>query len=584
MFKKKNQTPTHETTDSFQYQKKAWYWHLIYFDPVKFTSGLWDAFDAWRLSRKWVRWLWFLPPMVLLLGFSVLFLMGFTQGRDSLLVNYLEQAAVEAPIEEVTEGNSVTGDDTVRVSRYGDLLYRRILQLRENEKNARFYVAMQRGISGDSEEALGMMRELAPKGDKGFEPAHAWLAKDLMRRSTQGEKIDAKELEHHLAIASNWSKVDPTLPMIYAEILERQQKRELAIAIATKATERDPRLAVQLAEMCRRANLQRQAESASKQAIAFLEPILNTDEETEKDRVDLARAKSVINDIQGAASVLIQGLAKNPDSQLLRRMLSNLFLIEYRKSIRANQTGFQANLDLLDRAAKADPSNPLVGIEVAKLANFGTKADQAAMDAFRKQLATGKATALTHLLIANAYMGREETTKAVQHWELALFQNPNLLPALNNLAMAMIERDPPNFVKAQQYLDRAIAVSPADSEVIDSQGVLHLKAKRYNEAIASFERAIQISPKRIDSRQSLAEAYELAGMTEMAATARDEMIRVRAQVEAEAREAAEKRRQAAEEALKSVPTEESLESLSEESPQPTIESAEPVNEPSQADG
>ncbi len=79
-----------------------------------------------------------------------------------------------------------------------DLLFRRVLQLGNDNLEARFFVAEQNLRSGKIGVARAMIRELAPSDRPGLPQAHAWLAQDLLRRSAAGETIPFEELKFHL--------------------------------------------------------------------------------------------------------------------------------------------------------------------------------------------------------------------------------------------------------------------------------------------------------------------------------------------------------------------------------------------------
>jgi tetratricopeptide (TPR) repeat protein len=542
---------------------------FLFVEPVLVAASLWDGLDGWRMTRPWRSILLGLPALLLLLVCGGAVAAGKLKSKSGLLDYYLKLAEEEAPLEQALAGAesgdsgqatpaAVDGEETpdIKYSEYADMLYRRVLQLENNNKRARYYVGLQMQARGASDQARPMMESLAPAGDSGYPPAHAWLATDLLIRAQNRIPIDLAALEHHLAKAANWSGVNPQLLMTYAQLLERQEKVSLAVAVAQRAAERQPRLNLALAELCRRHQREDQMKTAAERAERHFRRSFGRQDEPDDDRIGAAQALVLLGRPTEAETVLREGLALRPDRPGVRQALSNLYLLEYRRSLRPSDTGFQANLPLLNAALQADPSNPSVSEEVARLSSFGVAADERMEEALRKQLASGQATAVTHLLLADNFYARQMVDQAITHWQLALAQDPRLVLALNNLAVALTRIEPPQLEPAQELIERALQIAGPRPELLDSQGQVLLASGKLSQAVASFERALESQPDRIRTRQRLADAYLQLGL-EAQAEAQLEVIQ-RLQAAQEEAEAARRQQQAQQEAATpaaEVPTE-----------------------------
>jgi tetratricopeptide (TPR) repeat protein len=106
--------------------------------------------------------------------------------------------------------------------------------------------------------------------------------------------------------------------------------------------------------------------------------------------------------------------------------------------------------------------------------------------------------------------------KAIAHWELCLAQNPNMILALNNLAVALSQADPPQFDRALDLLKRAMQVVGPDPELLDSHGEVLLRAGKVKDAITSLEQSLSLNPKRLGTRKQLEKAYRAADLAEQA--------------------------------------------------------------------
>ncbi len=510
-----------------------WLWRAIYADPASAASEFLENFDRWRSTRQWRRILWFAPALIIFIVCLGNVLWGATRSKAELRDRYLKLAEEESPVVVNEEGKQdpaaagSTGDSgqsenakegQVKGSDYADLLYRRVLQLESNNTRARYYIAYRMAAAGNILQARARMQELAPEKGKGFEPAHAWLAADLVQQFTRGElRVDQQPaLIHHLEIASTWNEVDPRLLIFYAGILENQNKIDEAIKICRRAAQLNSAFRLALAELLMRAKYTVPAQDEAFAAIKAMRENFGTKAETDQDRIGVARAHLIRNEINEAMAVLNAGLQINPERPALRRMLSEILRLQYRQSFRQAGSGVELNMNLLEAAASIDPTNPAVGEEIAQLSQIGYRATPETIETLRKQLANGTASAITHTLLGNAYAARDQWQKAISHWELALAQNPNLVVVLNNLAVALCKEDPSQVDRALGMIDRALSiVGGRDAELFDSRGLILTYTKRPIEAISWFEKSIAIDPNRVNTRQALIDAAKDANMTEM---------------------------------------------------------------------
>ncbi len=74
------------------------------------------------------------------------------------------------------------------------------------------------------------------------------------------------------------------------------------------------------------------------------------------------------------------------------------------------------------------------------------------------------------LLLAEAAIANREWESASLHYEVILAELPNMTLALNNLAMILIKKDPPNIEEARTAITKALEISQQSPEFLDSKG------------------------------------------------------------------------------------------------------------------
>ncbi len=163
-----------------------------------------------------------------------------------------------------------------------------------------------------------------------------------------------------------------------------------------------------------------------------------------------------------------------------------------------------------------DPFNPEIGEQVAAMMQKNVTLNENFQNALRKQLAEGKASTITHLLLASIAVKEQKFDEAKQHLATAYALNPVASVVLNNYAMIMTMVNPPDLTRARELIEEAVKRDPLNSEVLDSQGRIFLLMNEVPKAIACFEKALGIAPDRIDTREVLIDAYLKNNLPEMA--------------------------------------------------------------------
>ena len=525
--------------NSDQSESVVWAWLGALINPFFLFQGLSEAAISWLFTRPWKRLCLLLPGIAVVALVVGLIVVGSQIDRQTLRQRYARWAEEESKqLNATTADKGTDGPDQStgeadgnlakqtpidkqlfqpdKTSAYGDILFRRLMRLDDEDPRTKYAVALQLARSGRKTQARQMMKEVAPAGTRGFAPAHAWLAVDLLSRG----KLDAAErrqLMQHLRETVNWERVSGHLLMLYANLLAEDGKRPDALAVMEKAAQKQPELLVNLAVMAKQFNAPKIANESSSRAKTLLQQKLKSGTETIDDIIELVKVQLIDDELNAALATGRVGLAKDPGNEELKYLCSQALRLMYRQSIRKTDEGTEINLSLLDAAIKEFPSNPYLAEDIALLSDLGAEASKELKAALEEQLAKGQATAVAHLMLANQEIKAGRLKQSLPHLEQSLKLAPSHPVTLNNLALVLALTDAKQLQRAEDLADKAVSIAPNNAEFHDTQGEIRLIADRPLDAIESLEKAIGLDPERRRTHELLAKAYRIAGSEDMAA-------------------------------------------------------------------
>ncbi len=533
----------------------------IFYTPVGVAGGFIDAFRGWKFSRSWVR-VWFhLPSLLLLVGVYIVFFFSFFSRVDSRIQLFSVESEKQIPTKTLEAiCNNLFEEDfckaigwttTEKVDtkmdsvsdlkrRYVALLSKRILTTQPTNQAAHYRLGMIHSVAGQADAAVSEMSELA-KGQFGDCPqANAWMAKDILKRLDVGANISSPELLKHLEKATKWKEVDFRLISFYGKMLEKMGEIDKAVAVARQAANFRPELQLELARLFQRIGSKEDLKSAANVVEDIFVKRLNTPTEKESDRIAVAEARVMTDRLEQAAEILTEGLQTKTSGPATKRELSEIQRLIYRKSIVKTDSGeYLADVSLLEKAAESDPLNTNISTEIANLLRLKVASTQTLKNVLLKQLELGISSVESHIALAEAYYMSGKVNLAVKNWELALAKDPKSLGVLNNMSLCLARESDKNVPRSLELINRAVALAPANAEILDTFGDILMIAKRPLEAIGKYELAVRSDPGRIETRRKAVKAYEMLGMkgqAEATSAVIQEMERVKALEESKAQE------------------------------------------------
>ncbi|GIW99424.1 MAG: hypothetical protein KatS3mg111_2757 [Pirellulaceae bacterium] len=500
----------------------------VLLNPSQLMQGSLEYLVVWSYTRPWSCLLWYAPVLLLFTVVTTIALVGANIDDDVLVARYAKwyeqrmavgQSDASGAGEAVSTGEESSSDPSRRQddSQVVGLLLRRILQMQEGRQSSMMLtIAMQLERQGRIGQARAMMRELAPRDRNGNPEAHAWLAFDRLKRIGVQSEEDRDLLLHDLSNAVKWDGCSAELLATYAGILEQMNRPQEALDFMQQAAVKDARFQISLANMAARHNRRDLVRAASTSARARLQSKVNSGDADAEDYAQLANLALLNGELDRAIELASGGLRTFGNDRSLRRLLSEALRLQFRTTADTSGGTLRVHLELLDAALKADPENASVTEELARIVAMGAQLPPAMVEELERRLTDGKATAVTHLILASKALRDGDLDQARPHLELALSQAPNNPVVLNNLAICVARSPDADLDRAVELIDRAVAILPNSAEVRDTRGEILMRRGELAEAIKEFERAIQIDPNRVITRRKLADAYDQFGLGHLA--------------------------------------------------------------------
>jgi putative PEP-CTERM system TPR-repeat lipoprotein len=122
------------------------------------------------------------------------------------------------------------------------------------------------------------------------------------------------------------------------------------------------------------------------------------------------------------------------------------------------------------------------------------------------------------MLLAGLYsmnnVNNSKSAQIISTYQTIVDRQPDNLAALNNLAWQQYQS---NFIKsAQQNIEKALALSPNNTSILESYGVILVTNKRYKKAIEVLSSVVSRGSTDISAKVSLVEAYVAVNQYEQA--------------------------------------------------------------------
>ena len=135
-----------------------------------------------------------------------------------------------------------------------------------------------------------------------------------------------------------------------------------------------------------------------------------------------------------------------------------------------------------------------------------------AIQQYQRAIDKGGRDDMPHMMLGIIFSAQEKTDMAEYHYRKALEENPDFVPAANNLAYLLAETGK-NLNEAMRLAETAKRQLPNDPKVQDTLGWVYVKMGLYDNAIREFTQSIEQLPDNPTIYYHLGVAYHKKGET-----------------------------------------------------------------------
>ncbi|MBI4321373.1 MAG: tetratricopeptide repeat protein [Chloroflexi bacterium] len=376
--------------------------------------------------------------------------------------------------------------------------FRKALSLKPTEPAYRCLAAETLLRLGRPDEALALVQEALDRGQTHPALSHQ-LGRVLERKEVRAEALASYQQAADLAPDNAQYRYD--LGMLKHRLGRRDAQSDVAQAIRMMPNR--PDWHCQLGHLIEKQGDATSALEEYRQAAAGAPKV-------DEYHRSIGRVLRLLSRLDESIEALQMALSLNRSAQNLTEL----------SITRQRQGHFQEALRCAQQATKLDPGNPISRLRVAvalKLTGQRAKAaeDMESVVKQSQQFADG------HYELGNLLEEDGRVEEALRHYQKAVELEPG--DSVHLCALARGHRTLGQLDLAGERLSRAVTLSPRSATVYHEMAKLSEARSRYAEALASYQRAIELDP-RTDFHRDLAKLLQTMGKTKEALAAMRKVV------------------------------------------------------------
>ncbi len=265
-------------------------------------------------------------------------------------------------------------------------------------------------------------------------------------------------------------------------------------------------------------------------AIPHLERAIVIAPNLKRTHYNLARAHRELGNLEAATHAITETLRLDPNYQRAHELANSIKQAHYNKGITyLNDERYSEAITTFQNAITLDAdfttAHYNLGLTYLKMETYSR-----AVDALQKTITLDRSYKAAHHALALAYLGQQELGKARDAARDALKLDPNYQPALSFLEAIDPSFTPPEThttppPEPEQPVNQQIVVKPRQ-ETHYELGIAYKNSKMYTEAIAEFQKAIDLETNFVSAHTGLGEVYLETGRLDDAENAANTALRI----------------------------------------------------------
>ena len=408
-----------------------------------------------RRQREWhsyvtARWAAVrgLPAVTILVAsMAVLTLAQLRQRQGEIRGRYLD--AVQ---------NAARDEDWSLVETLG----RKLAHLRPADPIAQYYIALSAAGNGQSDRAVRLMKQIAPRDRQGFGPAQWWLIRNLATQRPQLTAAELREFRDRLHQFLELQHDHPEAHVLLAQAEAALGDLDAAVRQMSIAARVEPNLHLTAARFASRLGQNSDARTQAEQASRHYEWYVDEHPEDVDVRLNFSDTLTMLGEPDRAARVLIAGFELTQDPRLqvgFVELCCKTFDI-HQLADGPSDSSSQRQLSLLQLSLRCAPhSKPLLK-RLAQLTVQQTPAAAEAKDLLDPYLKNGSAPAVVHLVLGTDALERGQYDIARTHFGRAHEMDSAFPACLNNFAWSLAHGEHPDLDRALSLANEATSQDP----------------------------------------------------------------------------------------------------------------------------
>ena len=321
--------------------------------------------------------------------------------------------------------------------------------------------------------------------------AASWLLKEQFKMESMDkwQPIDHANFLQLYAIAAQGTKgqAEVSLKLQMANYLISKGAASDAVATLSSLAVNNPELHLTTAILYYQMGNLAAADKQAEQAERHYGSKLAADPSDINTRFNLAKALVLRQLEQQAYQVLNDGFRITNDKRLLDASGEALVAWSNRiaKSEPDSPQSLSQRMELLIQATKIAPANDIVSEALTQMAIDCAENSNQEIAILRQALLRGASPSNLHFINGTVELLRGDIEKANMHLQLAAKENANLPGLLNNMAVALYQRNPPDLEKALTLVNAALEKLPNHEYIRETHGQILLRLNKFEEAIVN---------------------------------------------------------------------------------------------------